>query len=349
MKTSVTGQKWAIRIFTGCLLLCASVVNAQDGPLIPRVDSDWWTVATISDLGESLLYTDIQASIAGHGFFKSADGGWQLWASVRRTKEGSGLYAWEKGGLDRVLWNPLGMTMQGLSQYNAPMERTEKEQLLSPSFIRHDNSWYAFMGGQGKLCECHKAKFFSKQICVAVSDDGRNFSRSVVNPDCAGMVFEGPGQNRDPMIVKIGGLYHCYYYSCIEQGKNGVIAVRTSTDCVNWSDYTTVKQCSAPVSWYTVAPCVVERDGYYYLFLTRRINEDAEHKRIYQTRVYASTDPMKFGEKDNGSYIALLDVSAAEIFQDGGQWYISDATDGKRIRLAKLSWEMPQLSAATGQ
>ena len=67
--------------------------------------------------------------------------------------------------------------------------------------------------------------------------------------------------NRDPTVLKIDGMYCCYYYSDTEQGRNRIIAARISTDLIHWSDYTNVKQCGSPVSLYAISPFDVERSG----------------------------------------------------------------------------------------
>jgi hypothetical protein len=53
--------------------------------MMPRVASDWWTVANDPDLGQ---YTSAQQQLVDFGIWQAADGTWQLWSCIRGTQCG---------------------------------------------------------------------------------------------------------------------------------------------------------------------------------------------------------------------------------------------------------------------
>ncbi len=66
-----------------------------------------------------------------------------------------------------------------------------------------DDTYYMFYGG-------HNTELGVCQICLATSRDGQEFLRHR-NAQGYSRVFVGPGEARDPMVLKVGELYHCYY------------------------------------------------------------------------------------------------------------------------------------------
>jgi hypothetical protein len=325
-------------LFFIVMFCMACVTGAQTQPAVPQIVSDWWTICTSHDLGDQTSAKPVTAGIMGHGFLKGSGGAWQLLASVRGTATGSVLFEWEGSSLNQVNWQPKGVVMEGGECENQHLERVEHECLLSPFFIQQGETCTCFYGGQGPLQAKHKTIMSSKQICMATSTNGEHFERCTTEHGF-GMLFEGPGMNRDPMVLKIADLYYCYYYSCIEMGKKGVIAVRTSRDLIHWSEHTIVKENIYPVSWYDVAPTVVERDGYYYLFLSQRSQNIHLSKYSYDTHVFYSTNPLNFDMENNANHVSTLPAASPEIIQEGDNWYISTISDRTGIKLAKLEWE----------
>ena len=84
------------------------------------------------------------------------------------------------------------------------------------------------------------------KICRATSTDGKTFTR-VLNADgLSGLFTEGDNSLiRDPMVIRIGDDFHCYYCDT-PQRKKGYINVRTSTDLKTWSES---KQPFHPAAW----------------------------------------------------------------------------------------------------
>jgi hypothetical protein len=152
----------------------------------------------------------------------------------------------------------------------------------------------------------------------------------------SGLFGEGAGANsRDPMVLKIGQMYHCYYTA--HPGQRGADYCRRSNDLKAWSE---AKKVAAGGSagdgpYSAECPFVVARDGGYYLFRTQRYGKDA------QSSVYFSKDPMDFGVggDDDSHLVARLAVAAPEVFEVDGRYYIAALTpelDG--IRIARLEW-----------
>ena len=149
------------------------------------------------------------------------------------------------------------------------------------------------------------------------------------------MLFEGPGYDRDPMVLKIGDLWYCYYSCTLDNRTRGFMAARTSPDLEQWSDYTIVMEGGSPGNgpWSAECPFVVTLDGYYYLFRTQTYRPEVTH-------VYRSRDPLDFGVHDDSKLIATLSVAAPELIQDGKQWYISSTDDYQGITLQRLRWDL---------
>jgi hypothetical protein len=169
-----------------------------------------------------------------------------------------------------------------------------------------------------------------------MSPDGKSWQR---RKDERGMsrVFVGPGDARDPMIIRAGGQWLCYY-SSNDTGlrKPNKVYVRTSRDLLNWSQHREAGwggfvSGTGPLS--AQCPFVVYLDGYYYLFRT------SEYYPPARTHVYRSADPFDFGLNDDSKWIQTLRVSAAEVVQAGDQWYISSVEDLRGgLQLFKLTW-----------
>ena len=108
------------------------------------------------------------------------------------------------------------------------------------------------------------------------------------------MFTEGPGNNtRDPMVIRVGKLYHAYYTAYPNQ--QGADYVRTSKDLKTWSASKKVAFGGAAGTGPYSAECPFvyyhKASGYYYLFRTQRYGANA------QSSIYRSKDPMNFGDR----------------------------------------------------
>lgn len=299
------------------LVIAPTLACAQSPPLVPRIDGDWWTVARDPDLGP--LTTEKQQPV-DFAIWQAADGSWQLLSCIRGTKEPGKtrlLFQWEGKSLTDADWRPRGIALRAQTK----LGETEGG-LQAPHVINHDGRFVMFYGDW-------------ENICLAESDDGKTFTRRTDAARRTGMFSEGPGNNtRDPMTLRIGELWHCYYTAYPD--RRGAVFCRTSRDMTNWSEPTKVafggEAGTGPYS--AECPFVVQIDRDFYLFRTQTYGKDAI------TRVYVSRDPLDFGiEKDEGRLLTTLPVAAPELIQHDGQWFIATLrADLKGIQIARLKW-----------
>jgi hypothetical protein len=186
-----------------------------------------------------------------------------------------------------------------------------------------------------------------RRICLAIGKDGKEFGRVLKLSDGEPDLFteddhEPPPHNhaRDPMVLKTGNTYYCYYTSHTNVDKqDGAAYCRTSTDMVNWSESVTVSH-SPPFpgnspKYSDECPFVayLEESQLYYLFVTQMYGRDS------QTTVYASPNPLYFGIDDDTFEVTKLPVAAPEIILHDNEYYIASTMptlDG--IWIAKLKW-----------
>jgi hypothetical protein len=287
--------------------------------LVPEIGSDWWVVAGDPDLGP---LTDPKQQPVDFAIWQAADGTWQLWSCIRNTRCGGNsrlFYRWEGEKLTDPGWKPVGIAMQADAAYGETPGG-----LQAPYVLRVGDVFCMFYGDW-------------EHICLATSADGKTFTRRLNPHGAAGMFTEGPGANtRDPMVLRIGDLYYCYYTAFPNQ--QGAVYCRTSADLRDWSDSRVVAfggsagktPCSAE------CPFVVhhEQAGCFYLFRTQRYGIDA------QTSVYRSEDPLCFGIDEDEKYLmGRLPVAAPEIVWHAGRHYIAALLpELKGIRIARLAW-----------
>lgn len=301
-------------LFISLLAFSSAVVAEQDKPMVPQLDE--WRIAGDPDLGEM---TDPKQQPVDFAVWQAADGTWQLWSCIRNAKCGGNtrlFYRWEGSRLTDKDWKPMGIAMQADARFGETPGG-----LQAPHVVKHGDTYLMFYGDW-------------ENICLATSRDGKNFTRVLGDKGLAGMFTEGRGNNtRDPMTIRIGDLWHCYYTAYPD--RKGAVFCRTSPDLKAWSDPRIVafggRAGTNPYS--AECPHVVYLDGYYYLFRTQRYGGDA------QTSVYRSKDPMDFGIEDDRYFICTLPVAAPEIILHEGQYYIASLLPNlKGIRVARLHW-----------
>ena len=289
---------------------------------VPVVRGPWWTIATNPDLGE---LTDPKQEPVDFAIWPAADGTWQLWSCIRKTKCPGNtrlFYRWEGRRLTDRDWRPMGIAMRADDQFG------EMPGGLQAPFVFKAADLYHMVYGDWE------------RICHATGKDGKAFER-VVQPDGkTGMFGEGQGANtRDPMVLRVGDQWHCYYTAC--PNRVGSVYCRTSSDLRNWSEARIVARGGQAGSGPGRAECpfVIEREGYYYLLRTQAYGRKA------QTSVYRSKDPMDFGVDDDRFFVGVLPVAAPEIVVHEGRHYLAALLpDLKGIRLAELAWEEPAAS-----
>jgi hypothetical protein len=294
-------------------------VNAQNSsqPMHrPVLQQPWTQLAGEPNLGD--LTTDKQQPV-DFGIWQAADGTWQLWSCVRNTKEPGNtrlFYRWEGAKLTDANWKPMGIAM------HADTTLGETQGGLQAPYVFREGALFNLFYGDWN------------HICRATSSDGKNFTR-VHQADGKSGMFGVPGTNtRDPMVLKSGDTYYCYY-AAYPDHKCSVFC-RTSKDLTTWS---VAKQVAfggqAGENAYSAeCPFVVElAPGEFHLFRTQDYSKP-------QTSVYFSHDPLDFGvNHDEGHFVCTLPVAAPEIFKFEGNYYIAALLPSiKGIRLARLDW-----------
>jgi hypothetical protein len=297
----------------------APIVNHTSAPLMPVISGDWWTVATKPDVGE---FASPKMEPVDFAIWQAADGTWQIWSCVRKTKLPRGtrlFHRWEGKNLTDTNWEAKGNAMQSEEKYGEL-----PGSIQAPYVFQHDGKYIMFYGDW-------------VNICKAESKDGKTFERVIQPNGKTGMFANGPAavNTRDAMVLKIGDLWHCYYTA--HPNKEGEDYCRTSKDLTTWSESHTVSNGGRAVGSLAAAECpfVVEpQPGHFYLFRTFNYFDRPK------TLVYYSTNPLHFGlDEDDKHLLTQLPVAAPEIFKVGDQYYVAallPKLDG--IRIAKLNW-----------
>jgi len=296
---------------------------------VPQIEGPWWTVATNPDLGPLQGPPADQPKLAQQpvdfAIWQAVDGTWQIWSCIRHTRCGGKtrlFYRWQGDHLTDTHWKPMGIVMQ------ADPNLGETPGGLQAPYVFKVGSLYHMVYGDWT------------HICSAVSEDGKTFMRQLNADHTAGMFTEAPGNSRDPMVIRIGNLWHCYYTaSCDGCAHRGADYCRTSRDLRHWSPSRMVAYGGRAGGGPSSAECpfVVAYEGYYYLFRTQHYGENA------QTSVYRSKDPMNFGVNDDSHFVCTLPVAAPEIFVDQGQYYIAALSpDLQHLQIARLKWAVRQ-------
>ena len=289
---------------------------------LPKIIEPWWSVAGDPDLGP---LGDPGQQPVDFAVWQAADGTWQLWSCIRKTRCGGNtrlFYGWEGRQLTDADWRPRGIAMQADTELGETLGG-----LQAPHVIRVDGMYHMFYGDW-------------QNICHATSRDGKKFGRVVQPGGRTGMFSEGPGNNtRDAMLLEVGGRWHAYYTAF--PNRQGAVFCRTTTDFKMWSESTTVAFGGQAGTGPTTAECpfVVLHEGRYYLFRTQRYGADQK------TSIYHSTDPRMFGiNQDERFCLDWLPVAAPEIILHEGQYYVASLKPTlKGIQIARLQW-VPRLN-----
>ena len=174
----------------------------QARPRIPAIEGLPWHITGYPDLGE--LANSDEHEVVDHAIWQSSDGKWQCWACVRKTRIGRLLFGWEGDSLEQTDWKPTGVAMRVEQRYGESVNDWLGEEFIqAPYVIQHNGLHWMFYGG-------HNTELGQCQICLATSTDGRRFER-VPNKQGYSRIFVGPGEARDPMVIRIGDQWVCYY------------------------------------------------------------------------------------------------------------------------------------------
>lgn len=309
-------------------LICLALVqmmpaNVLADDLRPQIDGDWWSVASNPDLGK---YTGDKQEPVDFGIWQAADGTWQIWSCIRNTRCGGHtrlFFRWEGKHLTDTNWSPKGIAMMADPECGEP-----KGSLQAPFVFQETNRYYMFYGDWN-------------HICLATSKDGKVFVRKL-NERGHSDIFSGPYKNtRDPMVIKLGDCYYCYYTGNKEGAKyQSAIFCRTSCDLEHWSEPMMVSAGGTPATlgaWFGAdaeSPFVVQKGATFYLFRNQFYGQNNLNTQ------YASPNPLDFGVGSDRDRIGTLPVAAPEIVFFDNQWYIVALKPGlDGIRMARLRWQ----------
>jgi hypothetical protein len=315
------------------VLICSFQLTAQQKNIpVPTIDGDWWKIADNPDLGE---YNSDKQQPVDFGIWQAQDGTWQLWSCIRGSNFPGApyttrfLYGWEGESLTSLNWEPQGI------KWVADLDLGETPGgVQSPFVFKEDNVYYLFYGDW-------------KRICLAKSMDGKNFKRALGGNGQPDLFTEHPyakfsnNTARDPMVIKRGNTYYCYYTSHLVDPENdGWAFCRISLNLKDWSESVIVSHTppykSNSARYSDECPHVVYLSQYklYYLFVTQKYGMENH------TTVYASPNPMYFGVDDDSRKVCTLSVAAPEVIYMDGNYYLAALTpelDG--VRMARLKWE----------
>ena len=336
----------AVLTLVGASAGCSAVVGDNDGQaapvsggggiLVPEIDGEWWQVAGNPDLGD--FNSDDQQPTA-FGMWQAADGTWQLWGCIRKTNVGGQtrlFYRWEGTRITDTEWEPKGIAMVAEPDYGETPGG-----LQSPHATQIGDEYLLVYGDW-------------ENICLARSNDGKRFERQFVPPPSAesaddlasagrtGMFNEGLGNStRDPMITKIGDLYHVYYTA--NPGGVGSVYCRTSSDLQTWSEPIIVSAGgSAGSDWFDgEVPYVLfhDEEQAFYLFRTHSQPHAESDTEQMMTSVYRSTDPLDFGVGHDDKLVTTLQAEASWIVREGDDFYIASVLPNLQgYRVARLEW-----------
>ncbi len=284
-------------------------------PETPAIGSEWWTIAHNPNLGE--LDGAKGQEPVDFAIWQAVDGMWQLWSCIRGTKCGGMtrlFYRWQSKNLTDKDWRPVGVAMQAKPEFDE-----EPGYLQAPYVLKIGHLYHMFYG-------CGNA------ISLATSKDGITFRREL-NANGKSLIFNRERGSRDPMIIRDGNLWRCYY-TANPDGK-GCVCCRTSKDLAVWSEAKIVALGGQAGTGGNAAECpfVVFRNPYYYLFRTQHYPDNP------QTSVYCSKNPLDFGIDDDKYFVCRLPVAAPEIILQEGQYYIAALLPSvKGIRITRLKW-----------
>lgn len=196
--------------------------------------------------------------------------------------------------------------------------------LWAPYVFKAGGLWYMFYAAGGP--DHTKA-----EISLATSPDLWHWTRYGGDP-----LFRDGYDARDPFVMRVGATWVLYYDATSDPaGGNHVVAYRTSSDLLHWSDrkIAFTDPSTGTSGGGTESPYVVRHNGLYYLFIGPRGG-------YVGTDVFAGKDPLHFDLTHKVGHIAS---HALEVVRDtDGSWWVTSAGWGQGgVSLARLNWSQP--------
>ena len=188
-------------------------------------------------------------------------------------------------------------------------------QVWAPHIIKHqDKYWIYYTGVNDSVTQA---------ICMATSDDLYDWERHEANPLITTLPWGFWDEShwsdcRDPMVLKEGDTFYCYYTAGRmvpdTDSFENCLGIASSKDLVNWKDEG-FRRLVHTLETPPESPFVVKKNGMFYLFYT-----NYKHGIVYLT----SPDPLKGWKENPDDPQSIMEgVSATEIIQENGHWYIT--------------------------
>lgn len=357
--------KSSLALGTGGILLSTGMISKAGSyytkdtikrKLKPVLEGDWWLIGPPPVQGKNNIPVKVNNNgdvvpyeCVDHHIFQSPDGSWHLWGCVRNTGWGRILYHWTADNLTDSPWEDTGEFIRASQVYGESINGWDNEEWIqSPYFVQENGIYYMFYGGHStgrnkwgvpaKGNDRNSSFDTECQICLMTSTDGYNWKRHTF-ADGFSRLFYGPGEARDPCLIKINDVWHMYYTG-LEDGdpEKGGMYVRTSDDLLNWSDYKLIHRSHrfGSIWWEIECPHVVYRDGYFYLFRTQNYGKAITH-------VFRSEDPYNFGTDEDAAdknYIGQIAWAATEIYNVNGVEFVSSNHDpAYGTQMSRIKWD----------
>jgi Glycosyl hydrolases family 43 len=187
--------------------------------------------------------------------------------------------------------------------------------LWAPHVIRSGTRYYMFYAG-GHITSSGAVDKVAAEINLAWSDDLYTWTRSEEGP-----LFTDGYEARDPMVFWDAprSRWIMYYTATADPTRSSahIVAYRTSTDLLHWGPRNiafTDPGSPGTDAGGTESPYVVQRNGWYYLFIGPRPYQIYLPPDYPGTEVYASQDPTNFSVSQQVGHLA---AHAVEVIDDG--------------------------------
>lgn len=188
-------------------------------------------------------------------------------------------------------------------------------QVWAPHIISHQDKYWIFYTGVTDSA--------TQAICLATSDDLFHWERHEKNPLFTSLPWGHWDEShwsdcRDPMILKEGDTFYCYYTAGrmvpdTEQFEY-CLGISSSKDLIHWKDEG-FRRLVHTLDTPPESPFVVKKNGEFYLFYT-----NYTHGIVY----LKSSDPIGAWQEDpDDPHTIISGVSATEIIEENGRWYIT--------------------------
>ncbi|MCK5795321.1 MAG: family 43 glycosylhydrolase [Anaerolineales bacterium] len=194
-------------------------------------------------------------------------------------------------------------------------EEFDSYQVWAPHIIEHAGKYWNFYTGVNDSV--------SQTICLATSDDLYHWERYKENPLFNSLPWGFWDEShwsdcRDPMVLKDGQMFYCYYTAGrmipdTEQFEY-CLGIASSKDLLSWKDEG-FRRLEHTLGTPPESPFVVKKNGEFYLFYT-----NYKHGIVY----VRSNNPLDGWQENPDDPQSIIEgVSASEIFEENGKWYIT--------------------------